>query len=220
MTQYVISLNVNQVTKGTVGMLLKENNGISIVQYGSLVEEKHNFSGPVSCASTDIEKFDIGLVGKRNPSESEKSKMKCDECGKSLGANPADCRCYEFKVCDRCNIFKEKESNFQINQRSKYGVTFRPSCNDCRDLKDGKKMSSEELRKAEKTRPSGLWPCPICEKTYITEMMASPPRRDHDHATGKFRDWICDSCNTGLGRFDDNTIVLEDAIEYLKKDYS
>lgn len=220
MAQYVISLNVNQVPKNTVGMLLEENNGISIVAYGSLVEERYNFSGPVSCASTDIKKFDIRLIGKRTPSKSEKSKMKCDECRKSLGSNSTDCRCFILKGCDRCNIIKEKESNFQINQRSKYGVTFRPSCNDCRKIKDGKKMSAEELRKAERTRPTGLWKCQICEKTYITEMMASPPVRDHDHATGKFRDWICDSCNTGMGRFDDKIIVIERAIEYLKKDYS
>ncbi len=41
--------------------------------------------------------------------------------------------------------------------------------------------------------------------------------RDHDHETGKGREWICDSCNTGLGRFKDDTEFLERVIEYLKK---
>ena len=220
MDQYVIALDVDQVKRGTVGLLLEESNGISTVQYTTQVEERYGFSGPVTCASTDIKKFDIRRVGKKKHSKSEKSKMQCDECGKKLGADPENCRCFKLKVCDRCNIIKEKESCFQINQRSKYGVTFRPSCNDCRRHKDGKNMSAEELRKAERTEPKGLWSCPICEIMYITEMMASPPRRDHDHSTGKFRDWLCDSCNTGLGRFDDKITLLEKAIEYLEGDYS
>lgn len=220
MSQYVISIDVDQVEKGTVGILLNESNGISTVQYGPSVQERYGFSGPVNCASTDIEKFDIRRVGKRKPSKSEKEKMQCDECKKKLGSAPGNCRCFKHKVCDRCNILKEKESCFQVNQRSEFSVTFRPSCNDCRAIKDGKSMSAEERRKAEKTKPKGLWECPICEKTYLTEMMASPPRRDHDHSTGKFRDWLCDSCNTGLGRFDDKITVLEKAIEYLKRDYS
>ncbi|WP_230380692.1 endonuclease domain-containing protein [Helicobacter pylori] len=41
--------------------------------------------------------------------------------------------------------------------------------------------------------------------------------RDHNHDTGQGREWICDSCNTGLGRFKDNPKFLEKVIEYLKK---
>ena len=40
---------------------------------------------------------------------------------------------------------------------------------------------------------------------------------DHDHNTGKPRAWICDSCNTGLGRFKDRVELLQNAIDYLKK---
>ena len=40
---------------------------------------------------------------------------------------------------------------------------------------------------------------------------------DHNHITGKPRAWICDSCNTGLGRFKDDIKTMEDAIAYLKK---
>ena len=81
-------------------------------------------------------------------------------------------------------------------------------------------MPASEKRRASVTKPKGIWECPICKKKQIVEMMASPPRMDHDHATGKFRDWICDSCNTGLGRFKDDISTLNTAIEYLKKDYS
>lgn len=38
---------------------------------------------------------------------------------------------------------------------------------------------------------------------------------DHDHATGKFRGWLCFRCNSGLGMFCDSTDVMEKAIQYL-----
>ena len=41
--------------------------------------------------------------------------------------------------------------------------------------------------------------------------------RDHDNITGKGREWICDSYNTGLGRFKDDIKLLQKAIDYLKK---
>ena len=40
---------------------------------------------------------------------------------------------------------------------------------------------------------------------------------DHDHNTGNIRDFICDSCNTGLGRFKNGENYLHNAIEYLKE---
>lgn len=40
---------------------------------------------------------------------------------------------------------------------------------------------------------------------------------DHNHETGKVRERLCLSCNTGLGKFKDNIYLLEAAIQYLKK---
>lgn len=45
----------------------------------------------------------------------------------------------------------------------------------------------------------------------------SSPHQDHDHETGKNRDVLCSSHNTGLGRFHDSVGELQAAIEYLKK---
>jgi hypothetical protein len=38
---------------------------------------------------------------------------------------------------------------------------------------------------------------------------------DHDHATGQFRGWLCNRCNTRLGGLDDPE-WLERALNYLK----
>ncbi|MHA2044102.1 MAG: endonuclease VII domain-containing protein [Candidatus Thorarchaeota archaeon] len=50
----------------------------------------------------------------------------------------------------------------------------------------------------------------------------SPPssRRldvDHNHSTGEVRGLLCAKCNTGIGLFDDSTVALQKAIDYLKE---
>ena len=40
---------------------------------------------------------------------------------------------------------------------------------------------------------------------------------DHDHATGKFRGWLCTHCNTSLGFARDHTEVFYKMIDYLNK---
>lgn len=40
---------------------------------------------------------------------------------------------------------------------------------------------------------------------------------DHDHKTGKFRGVLCNSCNSGLGYFQDNPELLQKAIQYLSR---
>lgn len=40
---------------------------------------------------------------------------------------------------------------------------------------------------------------------------------DHDHETNVIRGLLCNMCNTGLGSFNDDTVTLEKAVEYLKK---
>ncbi len=39
---------------------------------------------------------------------------------------------------------------------------------------------------------------------------------DHCHSTGKVRALLCDWCNTGIGRFDDDIAMLKKAIAYLE----
>ena len=39
---------------------------------------------------------------------------------------------------------------------------------------------------------------------------------DHDHKTQKIRGWLCDPCNTGIGKLGDTLEGIEKALNYLK----
>jgi len=41
---------------------------------------------------------------------------------------------------------------------------------------------------------------------------------DHCHRTGKVRGFVCYRCNTGLGLFDDDPLLIRRALEHLLKD--
>jgi hypothetical protein len=56
--------------------------------------------------------------------------------------------------------------------------------------------------------------CAICG-THISEL-AKPLSIDHDHKTGKIRGLLCNSCNFGLGHFNDDVNRLSNAAQYLR----
>ncbi len=52
------------------------------------------------------------------------------------------------------------------------------------------------------------------------EICGVVPRRlvlDHDHETGEFRGFLCDGCNTGLGKLGDDEAGLLRALDYLQR---
>lgn len=86
----------------------------------------------------------------------------------------------------------------------------------------------DNVRKCRLKREYGLTPedyermledqngvCAICLKTDVVT-----GRRlavDHCHKTGVVRGLLCSQCNTAIGRFEDDTEVIERAIAYLNK---
>lgn len=123
---------------------------------------------------------------------------------------------FSVKVCNICNKLLDT-SLFQKNQNGKGNRTIRrPSCDSCRKIIDGTPVSSKDKKQWEQTKPNlEIFECPICKKRTIPGL-TSKVVLDHDHKTGRPRGWICDSCNTGIGRFKDDVKLLEEAIKYLK----
>ena len=117
-------------------------------------------------------------------------------------------------ICHKCLDIKE----FAPNQKRMIDASIirRPSCNECRKIIDGVQLKTSERKRMNEIKPKKFFICPICKKASIPFVTANFVV-DHNHETGNTREWICDSCNTGLGRFKDDIDLLNVAIAYLKK---
>lgn len=125
---------------------------------------------------------------------------------------------YKVKICNMCHLLKNQDE-FQPNQKDGYGrTTTRPSCNECRAEIVGEPMPLIEKKTMNdrKPKPLDIFTCPLCQKRTIVDVTVKICM-DHSARTGKGRDWICDSCNTGLGRFRDEIPVLERLVAYLRR---
>jgi len=54
--------------------------------------------------------------------------------------------------------------------------------------------------------------CAICGKQEKNKALAI----DHNHLTGKIRGLLCQKCNRGIGCFNDETFLVQNAYGYLK----
>lgn len=122
------------------------------------------------------------------------------------------------KICNICHkLLNTKE--FAKNQNGINNRPIRrPSCQKCRKNLEGVdvtlKLKSEWNKKKPLNKP---FECPICGKRTIAGITCKVVL-DHNHRTGKARAWICDSCNTGIGRFKDDIKLLKSAIKFLQQD--
>ena len=125
---------------------------------------------------------------------------------------------FDYKICNICHVLKST-SSFEVNQTDAKGEkTTRPSCRACRKDIDKRPMPVAAIKEANKGRPpkGSLWKCPICQKRSIVGVTAKVVL-DHDHIEGNPRGFLCDSCNTGLGRFKNGGDYLRNAIAYLNE---
>jgi len=115
------------------------------------------------------------------------------------------------------SVINTDYKDFDINQTDAKGrKTTRPTCTECRKAIDGVALKKSKKNRMEAIRPEKFFICPICKKPSIPYVTANLVI-DHDHDTGNAREWICDSCNTGLGRFKDSIELMQEAIKYLKR---
>ena len=121
------------------------------------------------------------------------------------------------KICNICHCLLRVDQ-FAPNQNNLHGGVRRPSCKQCRTDIDKRPPKTKQAKAAEKNRPQKGTPfkCPICQKRSIAGITAKVVA-DHNHHTGDIRDFICDSCNTGLGRFKNGKDCLKDALAYIEE---
>ncbi len=122
---------------------------------------------------------------------------------------------YPKKICNICHKLLDT-TLFARNQINIVRPVRRPSCQECRKTLEGESPTPKEKQRWLKTKPH-LEPfeCPICGKRTIAGVTCRVDL-DHNHRTGEIRGWICDSCNTGIGRFKDDIQLLKRAIKYVE----
>ena len=116
----------------------------------------------------------------------------------------------DFKICYTCNESLSISFFQYTDERNKWR---RRDCTPCR--KKYQKILGD-LRK--KHIVPNNHKCPIC----LTNGKNSIGKRtvwelDHCHITDKFRNYLCGTCNRGLGFFKDDLENIKKALEYLNK---
>ena len=56
--------------------------------------------------------------------------------------------------------------------------------------------------------------CAICNRAFTSRKHT---HIDHNHATGKIRQILCNKCNIGIGQFNDDINIMKLAINYLER---
>lgn len=131
----------------------------------------------------------------------------------------------ETKRCWKCEAYKPP-SMFSVDKSRRDGRAGKClSCNakiagGWKSTDHGKatmRVSSFRRLGVELSVDSALPPadhsCEICGRTDTG--WARGWHLDHDHDSGAIRGWLCQPCNTGLGRFKDSPPTLAAAIRYL-----
>ena len=171
---------------------------------------------------TRLEKYSVGIIENKNKDESKVNFIWFKE---AITISNSDYKIFDplktgdlflKKVCNVCHRLLDTKI-FSKNQNGKGDRPIRrPSCEGCRKIIDGYNASSKERKEWEKNKPElEFFSCPICHKKTIPGL-TSKIVLDHNHKDGHIRGWICDSCNTGIGRFKDDIVLLENAIKFLK----
>lgn len=131
-----------------------------------------------------------------------------------------------MKKCTQCLETKD-EKCFWKSRRLSSGR--RSECSNCskKMIADWRSRNTSKVidvskkayqRKRQAQIASCAGSCEICGlKLDASRGKTNAPNWDHNHATGKFRGWLCGNCNKALGLLGDNPDLLERAKEYLKQ---
>lgn len=104
------------------------------------------------------------------------------------------------KICTYCGKRKNKKS---FPKHSMYKDNLDNRCRHC------VKKHSKIRNKLHKEAPIKPEVCECCGKVPYKWCL------DHDHNDDSFRGWLCEPCNTGIGKLGDNLNGLIKATNYL-----
>jgi hypothetical protein len=136
------------------------------------------------------------------------------------------------KDCSSCKETKDlcqfPRRNHKYSKDGHYGT-----CKSCKNAKERALNKTNPLRKRAEliksrfgitldqynelfVKQSGC--CGICKEPQSN--FSKSFAVDHNHKTNQIRGLLCDNCNRALGQFKDSDTILENALSYIKTDYS
>lgn len=144
--------------------------------------------------------------------------FKCPKCKRIFTDNTKELLLYivvkdETKKCRGCDEVKHI-SNFTKSKNSKSG--YNNLCKECARKRTIYLKYNVTTQDIENMLELQKGKCIICEKI-IDGINTKGAFIDHDHKTGKVRGLLCRECNLLLGLAFDNTDILSNAIDYLKR---
>jgi hypothetical protein len=114
----------------------------------------------------------------------------------------------ETRECSRCHRL--------LPLRFFHGRSF---CNRCNNLQSRYKTTYHEVKRLWESQDGG---CALCAAPLSVEAdnedKEFAAHVDHCHSTSEIRGLLCRHCNLLLGHAKDRIVVLQAAIEYLRKD--
>jgi len=170
---------------------------------------------------TSIEKGDVGIINSKTDNEAQIFFIRLWQ---ELEISKSDFQIFNVKktgdsfsrkICNVCHRLLDTDK-FAKNQNGKNNRSVRrPSCEDCRKTLEGINMSAKTKAEWAKKKPYNVpFECPICGKRTIAGVTCKVVL-DHNHRNGEARGWVCDSCNTGIGRFKDDVELINKAIKFI-----
>ncbi len=165
----------------------------------------------------DIDVFETGKKRKACSNKDDCPNWGFKAISRKKRGRKRGCQCYQKKICITCGVLKNRQIDYDQNRVGKNNrPTYRPHCKGCYSKKEGINLD-QEARKKEiaKISDGALFKCSICEKVGLANINVKIVI-DHDHKTGKIRGPICDKCNTGLGRWDDDPEIFSRASKWLE----
>ena len=130
------------------------------------------------------------------------------------------------RTCTKCGVYRSWDNFYADNTRRSGQVRKMSACKSCNATSS---MSKQRAYKKQfgkmvgrtqplsQHRPPEGTPCENCGTPMTHQRGATMMCFDHDPAGEYFRGWICQGCNTGLGKLGDSIESLERALQYLQR---
>lgn len=130
-----------------------------------------------------------------------------------------------FTQCTKCGEVKPSSDFYKDNTRRSGSSRQMTCCKVCNGkAASSKRQAAKKLfgrgfhRQLKESRPPEGTPCQICRRPMVYRRSASLMCFDHDPVTHEFRGWICQNCNTAIGKLGDNLAGLMAAVLYLSNE--